>query len=202
MCKKLNLYTIVIAILIFSMIGCSTPTSNSIGDIVESYYKKHEPSNKGKTQIFAQKAYKDSTLVLTEKYTGDGYHITNLFLLDDNKRIIKKAQGATPISMCFIVNVIEYDGSKILFGTFNDSTWLIEPDKKKPVNIQNIMVRFKNSEVYTDKVEKGFIIYSRSLSNVEFVELYDDNGKLQSDLNDLRRYGSVFNEVSFVDTVQ
>ena len=202
MCKKLNLYTIVIAILIFSMIGCSTPTSNSVGDIVESYYKKHEPSNKGETQIFAQKAYKDSTLVLTEKYTGDGHPITNLFLLDDNKRIIKKAQGATPISMCFTVNVIEYDGSKILFGTFNDSTWLIEPDKKKPVNIQNIMVRFKNSEVYTDKVEKGFIIYSRSLSNVEFVELYDDNGKLQSDLNDLRRYGSVFNEVSFVDTVQ
>lgn len=92
--------------------------------------------------------------------------------------------------------------AKLLFGTFNDSTWLIDPDKKKPVNIQNIMVRFNNSEVYTDKVEKGYIIYSRSLSNVEFVELYDDNGKLQSDLIDLRRYGSVFNEASFIDTVQ
>lgn len=201
MCKK-NLYTIVIFILIFSMMGCSTPTSNSVGDIVESYYKKHEPSNKGKTQIFAQKAFKDGTLVLTEKYDGDGHTITNLFLLEGNKRIIKKARGHTPISMCFTVNVIEYEGIKILFGNFNDSTWLIEPDKKKPVDIQNILVRFKNSEVYNEKVEKGYIIYSKSSSDVEVVELYDNNGVLQSDLNDLRRYGSVFNEASFVDTVQ
>jgi len=196
------IYHSYVFILIFSMIGCSSPTSNSIGDIIESYYKKHEPSNKGKTQIFAQKAFKDGTLVLTEKYFGDGHTFTNLFLLDENKKIIKEAQGQTPISMCFTVNVIEYDGSKILFGNFNDSTWLIEPDKKKPVDIQNILVRFKNSEVYTDKVEKGYIIYSKSLSDVEVVELYDNNGILQSDLNDLRRYGSVFTEASFVDTVQ
>lgn len=184
------------------MIGCSSPASNSIGYIVESYYKKHEPSNKGKTQIFAQKAFKDGTLVLTEKYDGDGHTITNLFLLDENKRIIKEARGQTPISMCFTVNVIEYDGKKILFGNFNDSKWLIEPDIKKPVDIQNILVRFKNDEVYTDKVEKGYIIYSKSLSDVEVVELYDDNGELQSDLDDLRRYGSVFNEAFFVDTLR
>ncbi|SHH24306.1 hypothetical protein SAMN02746098_00530 [Desulfosporosinus lacus DSM 15449] len=41
-----------------------------------------------------------------------------------------------------------------------------------------------------------------SESDVEVVELYDNNGILQSDLNDLRRYGSVFNEASFVDIVQ
>lgn len=188
--------------LVFSMMGCSTPTSNSVGDIVESYYKKHEPSNNGKTQLFAQKAFKEGTLLLTEKYDGDGHTYTNLFLLDENKRIIKKAQGQTPISMCFTVNVIEYEGIKILFGNFNDSTWLIERDKKKPVDIQNILVRFKNSEVYNEKVEKGYIIYSKSSSDVEVVELYDNNGILQSDLKDLRRYGSVFNEASFVDTVQ
>lgn len=201
MCKKLNLYTIAIFILIFIMIGCSSPTSNSIGDIIESYYRKHEPSNKGKTQIFAQKAFKDGTLVLTEKYDGDGHTFTNLFLLDDHKRIIKKAQGATPLSMCFTVNVIDYDCSKILFGNFNDSTWLIEPDIKKTVAIQNISVRFKNGEIYSDKAEKGYIIYSKSISDVEVVELYDNNGILQSDLNDLRRYGCVYDEASFVDTV-
>lgn len=182
--------------------GNTVDNQNSVGHIVESYYKKHEPSNKGKTQIFAQKAFKDGTLVLTEKYDGDGHTITNLFLLDVNKKIIKQARGQTPLSMCFTVNVIEYDGCKILFGNFNDSTWLIEPDKKKPVDIQNILVRFKNGEVYSDKVEKGYIIYSKSLADVEVVELYDNNGILQSDLNDLRRYGSVFNEASFVDIVQ
>jgi len=177
--------------------GNTVNNQNSLGHIVESYYKKHEPSNKGKTQIFAQKAFKDDTLVLTEKYNGDGHTIT-LFLLDENKEIIKKARGQMPLSMCFTVNIIEYDGCKILFGNFNDSTWLIEPDKKKPVDIQNILVRFKNGEVYSDKVKKGYIIYSKSLADVEVVELYDNNGILQSDLNDLRRYGSVFNEASFV----
>lgn len=113
-----------------------------------------------------------------------------------------QARGQTPISMCFTVNVIEYDGCKILFGNFNDSTWLIEPDKKKPVDIQNTLVRFKNGEVHSDKVEKGYIVYSKSLADVEVVKLYDNNGILQSDLNDLRRYGSVFNEASFVDIVQ
>ncbi len=185
--------------LVFSMMGCSTPTSNSIEDSVESYYKKHEPHNKGKMKIFAQKVFKIDTLVLTEKYDGDGHTYTNLFLLDENKKIIKKAQGQTPLSMCFTVNIIEYNGSKILFGNFNDSTWLIEPDKKKPVDIQEILVRFKNSEEYHEKVGKGYIICSKSLSEVEVVELYDNNGLLQSDLNDLLRYGSVFNEVSFVD---
>lgn len=174
----------------------------SLEHIIESYYKKYEPSNKGKTHIFAQKAFKDGTLVLTEKYDGDGHTITDLFFLDENKKIVKKAHGQTPLSMCFTVNVIEYDSCKILFGNFNDSTWLIEPDKKKPVDIQNILVRFKNGEVYSDKVDKGYIITSQSLADVEVIELYDNNGILQSDLNDLRRYGSVFDEASFVDVVQ
>ncbi|SDH12084.1 hypothetical protein [Desulfosporosinus hippei] len=179
--------------------GDTVNNRGSLGQIVESYYKKYEPSNKGKTHIFAQKVFKGGTLVLTEKNDGQGQSYTNLFFLDENKKIIKKAQGQTPLSMCFTVNVIEYDGCKIIFGNFNDSTWLIEPDKKKPVDIQNILVRFKNGEVYSEKVEKGYIITSQSLADVEVVELYDNNDVLQSDLNDLQRYGSVFDEASFVD---
>jgi len=34
--------------------GNTVNNQNSVGDIVESYYRKHEPSNKGKTQIIAQ----------------------------------------------------------------------------------------------------------------------------------------------------
>ncbi|AFQ44364.1 hypothetical protein [Desulfosporosinus meridiei] len=182
--------------------GNTVNNRSSLGQIVESYYKNYEPYNKGKTHIFAQKVFMDGTLVLTEKNDGQGQSYTNLFFLDENKKIIKKAQGQTPLSMCFTVNVIEYNGCKIIFGNFNDSTWLIEPDKKKPVDIQNILVRFKNGEVYSDQVDKGYIITSQSLADVEVIELYDNNGILQSDLNDLRRYGSVFDETSFVDVVQ
>jgi hypothetical protein len=179
--------------------GCSSSGSNSIDNIIESYYKIHYPAIKEKTQIFAQKEFEGGTLVLTEKYRGDGHAFTELFLLGEDKKILKVANGETPLSMCFTVNVIEYAGCKILFGNFNDSKWLIEPDKKESVNIQSILVKFKNGEQYKEKVGKGYIIYSKKISDVEVVELYDDMGKLQSDLNDLQRYGKVFNETSFVN---
>jgi hypothetical protein len=201
-CKNSKWIAITIFILFFCIVGCSLPGSNSINTIIELYYKKHDPLNKGKTQIFAQKEFMGGTLVLTEKYRGDGHTFVNLFLLNKDKRIIKVASGETPLSMCFTVNVIEYDGCKILFGSFNDSKWLIEPDKKKSVDIRNILVRFKNGEEYNEKVEKGYIIYSKEISDIEAVKLYDDNGNLQSDLNDLKRYGKVFNETSFIDIGQ
>jgi len=70
------------------------------------------------------------------------------------------------------------------------------------VDIQNIYIRFKNGEVYNEKVGKGYIVYSKEISDVEVFELYDDNGKLQSDLNDLQRYGQVIIDTSLEDVEQ
>ncbi|EHQ88724.1 hypothetical protein DesyoDRAFT_1591 [Desulfosporosinus youngiae DSM 17734] len=200
--KNLKWISVVVFILFFSIMGCSSSASKSIENTIESYYKTHLPGLKEKTQFFAQKEFEGGTLVLTEKYRGDGHAFTELFLLGDDKKILKVAHGGTPLSMCFTVNVIEYGGCKILFGNFNDSKWLVEPDKKVAVNIQSILVKFKNGEQYEEKVGKGYIVYSKELSDVEVVELYDDKGKLQSDLNDLQRYGNVFDETSFVDVEQ
>lgn len=201
MCRDSKWIVGVIFILFFGMIGCSSPR-NSNENSIESYYKKHDPSNKGETQIFSQKEFNDTTLMLTEKYSGDGHTFTNLFLLDKDKKILKMATGQTPLSMCFTVNAVEYDGCKILFGSFNDSKWLIEPDKKASVDIQNIHIRFKNGEVFNEKVGKGYIVYSEEISDIEVFELYDDNGKLQSDLNDLQRYGEVIIDTSLEDVEQ
>lgn len=201
MCRDSKWIAGIIFILFFCMIGCSS-SRNSNENTIESYFQKHNPLNKGKTQIFSQKAFKDDTLILTEKYSGDGHTFTNLFLLDKDKKILKVATGQTPLSMCFTVNAVEYDGCKILFGSFNDSKWLIELDKKEPVDIKNIYIRFKNGEVYNEKVGKGYIVYSKEISDVEVFELYDDNGKLQSDLNDLQRYGEVIIDTSLEDIEQ
>ncbi|WP_434511721.1 hypothetical protein [Desulfitobacterium sp. AusDCA] len=191
----------IIFILFFCMIGCSS-SRNSNENTIESYFQKHDPLNKGETQIFLQKSFKDDTLILTEKYSGDGHTFTNLFLLDKDKKILKVATGHTPLSMCFTVNAAEYDGCKILFGSFNDSKWLIEPDKKESVDIKSIYIRFKNGEAYNEKAGKGYIVYSKEISDVEVFELYDDNGKLQSDLNDLQRYGEVIIDTSLEDIEQ
>ena len=75
----------------------------------------------------------------------------------------------------------------------------METDTKKPVNIRNILVKFKNGERIEEPVGTGYIISSKPVADVEAIELYDHNGLLQSDLNDLRRYGSVFTETSFID---
>jgi len=67
------------------------------------------------------------------------------------------------------------------------------------IDIQNILVKFKNGEIIEEPVGLGYIISSKPVADVEAVELYDHNGLLQSDLNDLRRYGSVFTEASFME---
>lgn len=201
MCRDSKWIVGVIFILFFGMIGCSSPR-NSNENSIESYFKKHDPSNKGKTHILSQRAFNGNTLILTEKYSGDGHTFTNLFLLDKDKKILKVATGQTPLSMCFTVNAVEYDGCKILFGSFNDSKWLIEPDKKQSVDIQNIYIGFKNGEVYNEKVGKGYIVYSKEISDVEIFELYDDNDKLQSDLNDLQKYGEVIIDTLLEDVEQ
>ncbi|WP_028305451.1 hypothetical protein [Desulfitobacterium sp. PCE1] len=203
--RRLSIICILIISGLLSLTGCtehSESKSSTVNDLVDSYYKRFEPTNRGDLKILAQKPIDNKTLVLAEKYSGDGHSCTELFLINNDKRIEKRATGLTPISMYFSVNLLEYENNTIAFGNFNNTKWEMETDTKKPVNIQNILVKFKNGEIIEENVGLGYIIYSKTLSDIEIVELYDKNGILQSDLNDLRKYGSVFTEVSFVDIVQ
>ncbi len=111
--------------------------------------------------------------------------------------MVKKAQGHEPISMCFTVNRLDYEGKTILFGNFNDSKWLIVPDKRQKVNIDKIFVEFENGEKYEEIVsmDKGFIIISNTISGVKNVNLYNNKGELQSNLDDI---GGIIEDATFI----
>ncbi|ACL19035.1 hypothetical protein Dhaf_0975 [Desulfitobacterium hafniense DCB-2] len=204
MARKRRAVTFIVILysLLSFTIGCAEhPDSakDTINEIVESYYKRFEPTNEGELMILAQRPLDDKVLVLAEKYSGDGHSSTELFLINSEKSIEKRATGFTPLSMCFTVNLLEYENNAIVFGSFNDTKWEIETDTKKTVDIQSILIKFKNGEIIEEPVGLGYIISLKPVAEVEAIELYDHNGLLQSDLNDLRRYGSVFTETSFID---
>ncbi len=174
---------------------------DTIEEVINEFYKKRDLSNNGVTEFLSKKSFKDNTLVLSRKYKGDGHSFTELFLIDNNMNIVKWATGHEPISMCFTINVIDYENTTIIFGSFNHSTWLVEPDERKSVKIDNIYVKYKNSESYREKVDvdKGYIVFSKGISEVEEVALYDKENILQSSLEDLSKYGHMFDIAEFTD---
>jgi len=120
----------------------SESAKSTINEIVESYYKRFEPTNKGELKILAQRPLDDKVLVLAEKYSGDGHSSTELFLINEEKRIEKRATGLTPISMCFTANLLEYENNVIVFGSFNNTKWEMETDTKKPIDISSVALSY------------------------------------------------------------
>lgn len=53
------------------------------------------------------------------------------------------------------------------------------------MDIQNIVVKFKNGEIVNEKVGNAYIVYSTQESALETIELYNDHGQLQSELSDI-----------------
>lgn len=178
------IFTLVIFYLL-SIVGCSETAT--VDKIVDSYYKSYQPSNKGDLKILVQKPMEDKTLVLAKKYCGEGHLFTNLFIIDSNNKVEKCAQGFTPMSMCFSANLVKYRNITIVYGTFNNTKWDIKTDIKIPVEIDNIVVRFKNGETIKEKVnvQNGYIVYSSNEYDLDSIELYNNVGQLQSDLNEI-----------------
>jgi len=197
--KRLNrklIYGICIAVIgLLILGGCSQSANKSISERVDLYYKKFEPLNNGELKILAQKPMDDKMLVLAKKYSGDGHAYTKLLLINKEQVIEKNAQGVMPLSMCFIANKLDYENKTIVFGNFNNTKLDIKSNTKKPVEIQYIVVKFKNGEVIKEDVDKAYIIYSSTQSDLESIELYNADGQLQSDLNEI---GNVEN-AEFVD---
>ena len=198
------LIAIVAIIIVISQVSCVQQEKKDIKVVINDYYEKNDELNKGKIKILVVKPYKENTLVLAQKYSGDGEPHTDLFIINKIMKITKKAVGEEPISMCFTVNIINFDETTIAFGNFKDSKWLVETDAKKAVKIENIYVKFKNGEIFKENVDmdKGYILFTKSNTEIETMNLYNKNNELQSSLEDLERYGKVFDEAEFVDITE
>jgi hypothetical protein len=177
-----------------------TSSSNNdalIKEAVSKYYLTQDPKNKGELKIYNTKSFKDTYLVLAEKYSGDGHRTTDLLLLDMKHNIKAWTTGATPISMCFSVNKTEYDGSTILFGTFNSTKWDPKEDKKIPVQINKLDIKFSDNQSLKEDVSNysGYIVISTSTSKLEQFNLYNNKNELQSNLDEMNEVNETkFNE--------
>ena len=184
--RRLYVFSAIALLSLLTLAGCFNQKTDNISESIDSAYKITQPLNKGELKIIYQKPLDDKTLVLASKYPGDGHILTNLFIIASDKSVEKMAGGVLgPLSQCFNANVIEYNNRTVVFGTFNASKWDPDTDTKKPVDIQNIVVKFKNGEIVKEKVGNGYIVYSTQESALENIELYNDNGQLQSELSDI-----------------
>lgn len=172
------------------------PNEQSIKEAVSKYYLAKEPKNKGELKIYNIKPFKDKYLVLADKYSGDGHKFTNLLLIDEKYNTIAWTSGETPISMCFSINKVDYDGNTILFGTFNNSKWDSKQDKKIPVEINKIDIKFDNNQNVKEAVsiENGYIVVSEHILKVKEFNLYNEKNELQSSLEEL---GDISSESQF-----
>lgn len=182
-----------------SLFGCGTMESDKVGifknlsdkdaliyDAVDKFYSNSEPKNKGDLKIYSTKSFKEEYLVLAEKYSGDGNRFSNLFLIDEKYNIKAWTTGEIPISNCFSINRAEYLGNTIVFGTFNNSKWDSKKDKKIPVKIDNLYIKFDNDKEIREEVsdDNCYILILNSTSKVEKFHLYNDKGEVQSSLSD------------------
>jgi hypothetical protein len=199
---KYIVYFTLICSISFSFLSCSSSKEKDIFKKIDGFYQKISPSNKGVTEIYSIKEFQDGNVVLTEKYPGDGESGTVLFLLDKNNKVLKRASGENPMTPCFVVNVAKLGNANILFGKFKDSMWSAELNKKVNVKIDKIKVEFQNGDIIEENVstKKGYIIISKSKSDIKSMELYNNNNVLQSNLNDIKPYGDLYNYTEFYNT--
>lgn len=170
--------------------------TKKITSAINEYYLKIDPDSKEILKIYNIKRYGDNYLVLTNKYRGEGESFSILFLVDHNFNITAKASGDIPISPCFSANVIKDKNKSIIYGNFKNKKWEPKTDTLINVQIDSIKIIFENGKKIKEKVsmDKGYIIVADTLSNIKNIEVYNNKGELQSDLNE-----SALSEYSFIN---
>lgn len=166
---------------------------------IEKYYEEKNVENINKVEVLDSEISKGNNYILVKTEFDKETNGLNLFLFDENYKILKKAEGIMPISMCFSVNKLNYNGDNIIFGSFNDSTWIPKEDIRKPVTINTIEFELSNNGKLDKNVsgKEGYIMILSEESNVDDINLFNEKKELQSNLDDLKEYGEVFNETTF-----
>ncbi|MDQ2086731.1 hypothetical protein RBH29_09865 [Herbivorax sp. ANBcel31] len=152
--------------------------------------------------IYKTKPFGDKYLVLAGCHDGDGHPPSELLLLqktDDKYTVSKEAFGDIPISMAFTINSVVYENNTILFSVLRDRTWLVEPDESKEVSFDYIITEFENGESIKEIVtgDRAYIIILEGISDVKDMNLFNSEGKLQTSLEDLVKYGSMGRDSEF-----
>lgn len=155
---------------------------------IEKYYQENDAQNTGELKVFLRKSINDNQhLILAEKHRGDGQLFSELFLLDSNCKILATASVEAPISPCFSLGQIFYDGKTILFGSFDDNKYVPKDDKVAAVKINKIFAELNSGETAKESVDmnKGYIIVLDGESEVKTFNLYNEKDELQSSINDV-----------------
>lgn len=166
--------------------GPDLKNTQEIIEIIDSYYLKLEPDNKGKLELFLTKDYKNGKLVISRKHYGDGHSFINLLFVNSNGEVVTLGNDYSPMSMCFSVKVANYDGATFVFGIFNNEKWDFKQDKKVKVDITKAKAAFQNGDSFEEKVSmnEGYIIYSNKDTKLKDLHFFNDEGELQSSLEE------------------
>ncbi len=161
--------------------------SDRITKSISEYYKNNQPSNNGELKIFLYKPFDDDKyLVLAEKYKGEGHLFKDLFLLDSQYNVLAFSDVQAPISPCFSLGQVFYDGKTILFGWIDDSKYIPMEDKAVHVETNEVFAELVSGQsikanAYTNT---GFIEVLEGESKVKSFDLYNDKHELQATLED------------------
>jgi len=159
--------------------------------VVSEYYTSINPNNVGTQKIYNitsvyEEDYAAHYLVLAENYNEEGVADTVLFLIDESYNILATAPGNIPLSPCFSANIIRYMGKSIIYGNFKDKKRNPENDLVTDVQINHIHIWFDDETEISSAVSmsEGYIFIVDTLSKIKDIEVYNDNLKIQSNLNE------------------
>lgn|GEM_PF-3066253 len=171
-------------ILISLLISCNSKVS-TIQKSIETFFSKN--SSNEKVDILLIKEIDNEKLILAQKPEKDGEQSTNLFLLNENNKILNWTSGRKPISQCFTINTLIYNNKRIIFGSFNDSKYIPSEDKKISVDISKIDIILTNNKNICEDVslDKGYLLVIDDTSDIQEVAVLNNGNEIQSTLRDI-----------------
>ena len=171
-------------ILISLLISCNSKVS-TIEKSIETFFSKN--SSNEKVDILLIKEIDNEKLILAQKPEKDGEQSTNLFLLNENNKILNWTSGRKPISQCFTINTLIYNNKRIIFGSFNDSKYIPSEDKKISVDISKIDIILTNNKNICEDVslDKGYLLVIDDTSDIQEVAVLNNGNEIQSTLRDI-----------------
>ncbi|MGL4344993.1 MAG: hypothetical protein ACRCTE_07345 [Cellulosilyticaceae bacterium] len=180
-----------IGIIILSVCGLSvgvglSKQGKSIELVIEQYYNEYMPRNRGVLEILKQEQLEQHLLILGEKYPGDGERSIDVFILDDNNKIVARSSTGMSQSACYTVNNFIWNEQQIIFGDFKDSKYNKNSGMMEDINPKSIEVIFENGkEIKIDLGEPGiFVIVTKIKDEITEVNLYNEESEIVSELSE------------------